>query len=240
MTWRSAVHGGFKRLTGYELTRENGRAAPSAPPCPADYDDEAQAFIADVAPYTTTSAERLHALILATRYVHCHGIPGDFVECGVRHGGSMRAVVATLLSMGDTERELFLFHRTAEPASSPAEDPPGDEPPTAPASPQDVISAFHRLPYPEERIHHIRDRLDATVSRAPERIAVLRVNTGRYATTGHALTHLYPRLVSGGVLLLDGYGGRPGARQAVDEFLEKTGARLLLLRTDEGRVAVKP
>lgn len=236
MTWRNAVDG--DRLTGYEPTRADAPVALSAPPCPADYDDEAQEFIADVAPYTTTSAERLHTLILATRYVHCHGIPGDFVECGVRRGGSMRAVAATLLSMGDTARELFLFHRTEEPDAPWEEEAPDDEPP---ASAQQVADVFHRLLYPDQRIHHIRDRLDAAVpGRAPERIAVLRLNTGRYATTGHALTHLYPRLVSGGVLLLDGYGGRPGARQAVDEYLEKTGARLLLLRTDEGRVAVKP
>jgi hypothetical protein len=47
-------------------------------------------------------------------------------------------------------------------------------------------------------------------------------------------------LVSGGVLLIDDYGWWQGSKAAVDEFLEKTGARLLMLRMDEGRIAVKP
>jgi hypothetical protein len=42
------------------------------------------------------------------------------------------------------------------------------------------------------------------------------------------------------VLLIDDYGFWQGARQAVDEFLEHTGARLLLLPMASGRIAVKP
>ncbi|CAM5580846.1 hypothetical protein SBADM41S_10823 [Streptomyces badius] len=40
--------------------------------------------------------------------------------------------------------------------------------------------------------------------------------------------------------MIDDYGYWQGSRQAVDEFLEQTGERLLLLRMDEGRIAVKP
>jgi hypothetical protein len=46
--------------------------------------------------------------------------------------------------------------------------------------------------------------------------------------------------VSGGVLLIDDYGWWKGAREAVHEFLEESGERLLLLRMASGRIAVKP
>jgi hypothetical protein len=55
------------------------------------------------------------------------------------------------------------------------------------------------------------------------------------------LHHLFPRLVSGGVLIVDDYGHWKGARQAVDEYLDSTGIRLLLCRIDfTGRIAVVP
>lgn len=41
--------------------------------------------------------------------------------------------------------------------------------------------------------------------------------------------------MSGGVLIIDDYGWWQGSRQAVDEFLEKSGERLLLVRMSSGR-----
>ncbi len=75
---------------------------------------------------------------------------------------------------------------------------------------------------------------------APERIALLRLDTDWYASTKHELETLYPRLVNGGVLIVDDYGHYEGARQAVDEYFAETGERVLLNRIDyTGRVAVK-
>ena len=37
------------------------------------------------------------------------GIEGDIVECGVWRGGSMMAAALTLLRLGDTDRDLYLF-----------------------------------------------------------------------------------------------------------------------------------
>jgi O-methyltransferase len=40
--------------------------------------------------------------------------------------------------------------------------------------------------------------------------------------------------------MIDDYGHWKGSRRATDEFLERTGAQLLLVRMNSGRVAVKP
>ena len=97
------------------------------------------------------------------------------------------------------------------------------------------------MPYPEDRVHFVKGKVEDTVPGGRRsRSSILRLDTDWYASTRHELEHLYPRLVSGGVLLIDDYGWWQGSREAVDEFLEKTGARLLLLRMDEGRIAVKP
>ena len=75
---------------------------------------------------------------------------------------------------------------------------------------------------------------------APERISLLRLDTDWYDSTVHELKHLYDRLTPGGVIVFDDYGYWEGARKAVDEFLERTGEPLLLIRTGTGRLAVKP
>ncbi|MGW6359819.1 TylF/MycF/NovP-related O-methyltransferase [Streptomyces sp. NPDC055092] len=222
---------------------------------PEDYDDEAKDIIRAVKPYTMTSPERLNAFILATRHIVKHDIPGDIVECGVWRGGSMQACAKALLSQGDTERGLYLFD-TYEGMTPPTEEDlrrdgksaeellaaqGKDRPIWAVATLDDVKSGFRDVPYPENRLHFVQGKVEDTVPRqAPEQIAILRLDTDWYASTKHELEHLYDRLVPGGILLIDDYGYWQGSRQAVDEFLEKTGERLLLLRMDEGRIAVKP
>jgi hypothetical protein len=232
--------------------------APASPPqlkLPADYDEEAQEVIRAVKPYTMTSPERLNAFILATRYVVQHDIPGDIVECGVWRGGSMQACAKTLLSMQSTDRDLYLFD-TFEGMTPPTEEDTRTDGKSAAellaayekdraiwavATLDDVKSGFTEVPYPEERLHYVQGKVEDTVpDEAPEQISILRLDTDWYASTKHELDHLYSRLVSGGVLLIDDYGYWQGSRKAVDDFMEKTGERLLLLRMDEGRVAVKP
>lgn len=167
----------------------------------------------------------------------------------------MQACAKTLLALGETDRGLHLFDTfegmpppTAEDLrrdGKSAEDllaaQGKDRPIWAVASLEDVQAGFENVPYPGERVHYVQGLVEDTVPhQAPEQISILRLDTDWYASTKHELEFLYPRLVSGGVLLIDDYGYWQGSRQAVDEFLEKTGERLLMLRMDEGRIAVKP
>jgi hypothetical protein len=75
---------------------------------------------------------------------------------------------------------------------------------------------------------------------SPGPLALLRLDTDWYESTRHELEHLYARVPSGGVLIIDDYATWQGARKAVDEFLERTGERLLLVPIAAGRIAVKP
>jgi hypothetical protein len=81
---------------------------------------------------------------------------------------------------------------------------------------------------------------DTLPSSAPESIALLRLDTDWYESTRHELIHLFPRLVSGGVLILDDYGHWQGARKALDEYFEEHGVKMLLNRIDySARIGVK-
>lgn len=229
---------------------------PKPPYFPDDFDEELRRIILEVRPYTKTSKDKLHALITATRYLTKHQIPGDVVECGVWRGGSMHAVARVLDSFGDHSRDLYLFD-TFDGMTAPTEkDTRTGDGVTAQelmdrstkeagiwayASLEDVKAGFATVPYPAEKIHYVQGKVEDTVpGQAPETISLLRLDTDWYESTRHELEHLYSRLVSGGVLIIDDYGSWQGSAQATDEFLESTGARLMLLRAGTGRVAVKP
>ncbi|MEA2450875.1 MAG: O-methyltransferase [Thermoleophilaceae bacterium] len=266
---RARVNKTLVKLTGYRLEKPRPpkppkpkppppppKPKPKRAPLPKDYDDEAKEVIRAVRRYTMTDADKIFALIQATRYVSHHRIPGDVVECGVWRGGSMQAAARTLHAAGDTDRDLYLFdtyegmpppterdlRRDGKPAAELLEAAPREESKVwAVATLEDVQEGFAQVPYPAERVHFVKGRVEDTIpDEAPERIAILRLDTDWYESTRHELEHLYPRLVSGGVLLLDDYGYWDGARQAVDEWLEASGERLLLTRMASGRLAVKP
>jgi hypothetical protein len=231
--------------------------APPAKPArefPADYDPEYREVMQAVRPFTMTGNDKLHALITATRYIHRYRIPGSVVECGVWRGGSMHAVARTLDQLGDHSRDLYLYD-TFEGMTEPSDkDVRYDGRPAsgilaksdkqslvwARATLEDVQAGFETVPYPSERLHFVKGPVEETVpAGAPDEIAILRLDTDWYESTVHELEHLYPRLVPGGVLIIDDYGHWQGSRRATDEFLDRTGERLLLLRADSGRVAVK-
>lgn len=233
-------------------------AAPKPKPeikFPVDYDEGAREIIRAVKPRTMTSPEKLNALINSVRYVVRNDIPGDIVECGVWRGGSMLAVAKTLLEVGDTERELHLYD-TFEGMSEPTEHDKRHDGKSAAdmlatsdkssgvwayATLEDVQETMAQAAYPGERVHYYKGKVEDTIpGDAPEKISILRLDTDWYESTRHELEHLWPRLVPGGVLLLDDYGWWDGARRAVDEWLAELKVPVLLLRMDEGRIAVKP
>jgi hypothetical protein len=203
------------------------------------------------------SPERIYALCDAVRYVSINAVPGDIVECGVWRGGCMMAAARTLLELGDTTRTLYLFD-TFDGMTKPGDrDVAFDGIPATVALRQskkedansvwcyaplgEVQEAIRTVGYPIDRIRFVRGRVEETLPlQAPDRVALLRLDTDWYESTRHELVHLFPRLSPGGVLIIDDYGHWKGARQAVDEYLRDNKVPLLLNRTDyTGRIGVK-
>jgi O-methyltransferase len=224
-----------------------------------DYEPELERTIRRVRRYTMTTPRRIAALCDSVEYAVRAEVPGAVVECGVWKGGSMMAAALTLLRLDAADRDLYLFDTFQ-----------GMPPPTAhdtisaydgyspmrhwrrrrreggantwhyaPAG--DVRAALLSTGYPAERVHLVEGRVEDTLpARAPDQIAVLRLDTDWYESTRHELEQLYPRLEPGGALILDDYGHYEGARRAVDEYFEARGERPLLSRIDyTGRVGVK-
>ena len=216
---------------------------------PSDYQADDIAIISAVAPYTMTSTERIHALINAVRYLVSNRIPGDFVECGVWKGGSIMAMALTLLEMQRVDRALYLFDTFAGMTHPGIEDVDylGRDASQildavkCLALQEEVEAAVSTTGYDRSQIHFVKGPVEETIpSQAPPSIALLRLDTDWYQSTWHELSHLFPRLVRGGVIIIDDYGHWQGARRAVDEYLEDQGVSLFLHRIDyTGRIGVK-
>lgn len=233
-----------------------GPDAARAERVPAHFDKDAIELIRKVRPRTMTSPIKLFALIQSVRYAVAAQLPGDIVECGVWRGGSMQAVAWALEATGDTERDLYLFDtfegmppptshdrrtRDGSTAADLMQRHDTSHPVWAVAGLDDVIEGMAETNYPEQRVHMVKGLVEDTIpTEAPEQIAILRLDTDWYASTRHELEHLYPRLVPGGVLILDDYGHWEGARKATEEYLSSIKDELLLLPMATGRIAVKP
>lgn len=225
-------------------------------------DDAHRSVIDQVRPHTMTSGERIAGLVDAVQYVVRREIPGAFVECGVWRGGSVLAMVLTLSRLGVEDRDVYLFD-TFEGMTAPTDADTSQFAEPALTTwmrarrtgrhawesvfgPQQfgleqVQELVASSGYPPSRLHFVAGPVEETVpDRAPPEVALLRLDTDWYESTRHELVHLYPRLGTGGVLIIDDYGHWEGCRRAVDEFFSTEAPPLLLSRLDyTGRMAVK-
>ncbi len=223
----------------------------------ADLDPAFQPILHRCQPATMTSVERLYALYKAVEYLSAAGIAGDFVECGVWRGGSMMCAALTLLRAADISRQLYLYD-TFEGMVPPllADVDLNGQPAAARLSLEKRTESSHiwayapidtvhgnmaSTGYPEDNITYVRGPVEQTIpDTVPETIALLRLDTDWYASTRHELEHLFPRLVKGGVLIIDDYGHWQGARRAVDEYFSTSDCKILLNRIDyTGRVGIR-
>jgi O-methyltransferase len=218
----------------------------------SDFDPEFLEIYRRCSPFTMTSIERMYALYQATRYVVEHEVPGDVVECGVWRGGSSMLAAMTLDRAGDRQRALHLFD-TFEGMTRPTQEDGGeafaewsrlqddDVNRWCYAALEEVEANMRSTGIAAERVRLVQGRVEDTIPEAaPTSIAILRLDTDWYQSTYHELCHLFPRLSPEGVLIIDDYGRWDGARQAVDQYFDETGERILLNRIDPtGRIGVR-
>jgi hypothetical protein len=218
---------------------------------PRDVEQADVALVREVQPYTMTAAEKIFALLDAVKYITQNGIEGDVVECGVWRGGSMMAAAKALLRLNDTRRTLHLFDTFAgmpEPSEKDADfggtaaglrlQKESGVQAYAPLG--EVRNVMESTGYPPQKIRYVVGKVEETLpAAAPDRIALLRLDTDWYESTRCELVHLFPRLSTGGVLIVDDYGEWKGCRLAADEYFSKNATRIFLVRAEYARVAVK-
>lgn len=196
----------------------------------------------------------------SVKYICENDIAGAVIEFGVWRGGiSMIARTAMVQFKKDLDQFLFdTFEGMPNPseldielssnkyalnllrATKKKEKRNGDYDIWCLAGIDDVKVGMEKIGSDSRKINYIQgDVLDTVPSSLPESIAICRIDTDWYESTAHLLKHCWPRIVHGGVLILDDYDYWKGARSAVDEFFERENLKPLMLRPDSGRLVIK-
>tara|TARA_B100000242_G_scaffold9496_1_gene6232 strand:+ start:1040 stop:1888 length:849 start_codon:yes stop_codon:yes gene_type:complete len=210
---------------------------------------------------TMVSFERVIDTILAVKYVVERGLDGDFVECGPYRGGN--SIAAKLkLENSNSNKQLFLYDTfTGMSVPNPnidksllqnlnsldihTENQEEDFNKWCYSSIEEVKNNFDKFGNGYENVKFIKGMVEETLineDNLPDSIAVLRLDTDWYESTLLELEVLYPRLVKGGVLLIDDYGYWEGSRTAVEEYFSRpdTSDKPYLARSDfDGRIGIK-
>ncbi len=208
--------------------------------------------------YTMVNKERSFALYEATKYISRNKIEGDVVECGVWKGGQTMIMAHTLLQENDINRKIWLYD-TYEGMSEPTEDDmristnekakslllKKDKTTERDniwcyAPIEEVKKNVMSTGYNPNNLVFVKGKVEDTIpNQIPEKIALLRLDTDWYESTRHELVHLFPRLVKGGVLVIDDYGTWAGSKKAVDEYIKENNIKILLTRITAGCIGVR-
>jgi len=228
-----------------------------------DQDPRFRDALRQVRGYTMSTPELCYALFQAIEHIRTSEVDGAIVESGVWRGGNVALCALALLASGDASRDLYLFdtfdwswpdltqwdtkygqgtaaERNA--ALKKRRNAPQEFLDAQGVSETNVRDFIVDTGYPSEKIHTIKGFVQDTIpENAPEKIALLRLDTDMYDSTYHELVHLYPRLVSRGILFIDDYPTEHGCVKAVEQYFSEAGSRPFLSRIDtQGRIAVKP
>jgi O-methyltransferase len=244
--WKDVVEAGFAKF-GYSVRRI--RKAEAYP----DMDPPFWEVMESCRNYTMTSVERVYAIYKSIEYLTRYEIDGDIAECGVWRGGSAMACALSLMHFGDQDRKIYLYDTYEGMSQASAKDvsfegQTGDDVIAGRDGERLIVSLdavqenLYSTGYPRENLVFVQGKVEDTIpGTAPDRLALLRLDTDWYESTKHELEHLFPRLVSNGILIIDDYGYWRGAREAVDEYFRTVESPVLLDRIDHtGRLAVKP
>lgn len=233
-----------KYFTEYKVFQKNNYS---------DFSNDELDIVNNVKSYTMTSPERIVSLIRAINYIEENNIEGSVVECGVWKGGS---TMAALLALKNKNRSIYLYD-TFEGMSEPTKEDESFKDESAHKAYQtkdeywkrikcysslsEVEHNIHSTNYPKDKINFVQGKVEDTIPNTiPDKIAVLRLDTDWYESTMHEMIHLYPKLVNGGVIIIDDYGHWKGCRKAIDEYVLKHNITLLLNRVDYTcRIGVK-
>ena len=222
-----------------------------------DFEPSFNSIMETCKPFTMTSEERLYSFNKSVEYIVKNNIEGDIVECGVWKGGSSMCAMLSLVQLNAANRNFFLYD-TFEGMSEPSEmdanllgvdaknllsqsEKTTEDVMWCYAPIDDVKNNISKTQYPSNLINYVKGKVEDTIPNTlPDKIAILRLDTDWYESTYHELVHLFPKLVTGGVIIIDDYGHWKGAREAVDQYFKEQGVQILLNRIDyTGRIGIK-
>ena len=182
--------------------------------------------------------KRLDNLQFVVEDVIAKGIPGDLVETGAWRGGACIFMRAILKAHGDRDRKVWVADSfegvpTLNPEKYPADaGMKTHKKKFLAVSLETVKTNFDRYGLLDDQVKFLKGWFKDTLPTAPiEKLAVLRLDGDLYESTMDSLVNLYPKLSSGGYIIVDDTI-IPACAKAVEDYRKKHGITEPIIRID--------
>jgi hypothetical protein len=191
-------------------------------------------FIEIVSQLSITSTDRIKRLYMELENIRVSNIEGDLVECGVYRGGNILGMMEYCNSFG-LNKKIWLYDTFSGMTSPTAMDK--DHNNIWAQDQWDIILCKEGLDQVKQYLSHssyknivyvVGDVCETLQHQhnIPNQIALLRLDTDWFDSTQCELEVLFPKLVSGGSLIIDDYGHWQGCKLATDKYFQDTNYKL--------------
>lgn len=175
--------------------------------------------------HTMIGFKRLDNLQFCIESVLKERTPGDLIETGVWRGGATIFMRAVLEAYEAKDRQVWVadsFEGLPPPNAAKYRHDTGDTHHTRQdlaISLEEVRDNFERYGLLDDQVRFLKGWFRDTLPEAPiEKLAVIRLDGDMYESTMDGLANLYPRLSTGGYIIVDDYGAVPACKQAVHDY----------------------
>ena len=206
-------------------------------------------IIKSISNFSMSTPANHWAIIQSIKHISKNNIDGDFVECGVWKGGNiiLFKLIANQQQLNKKIYAFDTFEGMPEPGGMDFDLKNIDAKKTFNKyKDKDIKWCYSTLDEVKSNIKSfdknyidsysfIKGKVEETLNdekNLPNKISLLRLDTDFFESTKKELEILFPKLVSGGVLIIDDYGHWKGAKRAVDEYFELEKNFLWLHRID--------
>ena len=191
---------------------------------------------------TMIGIKRLENIEFCIKEIIKNNIEGDLIETGVWRGGAVIYMKAVLEALGDNNRKIY--------AADSFEGLPKPDIKKYKADENDIHHSFTQLSIGEEivknnfkkydlmddRILFLKGWFADTLPVAPiNKLSLLRLDGDMYGSTMDAIRPLYPKLSSGGFLIVDDYHLK-GCRLAIDDYRKEFNITDEMISIDQNSV----
>ena len=175
---------------------------------------------------------RVHQILWATQ--NCFKLDGDFVECGTGRGMMMSAALHNLKNWNSAGKKLYLcdtFQPFGIDPSTGRNDKRFGVRDTYAKSLSDVEENFSQWKGINFVVGFVPDSLQSVVI---EKVAFLHIDLNNPAAEVSALRHFWPKVVEGGIIVLDDYAQVASQNQAMNVLAAEIGFSILTTGTGQG------
>lgn len=190
--------------------------------------------------HTLIGRKRMDQLQVAIETLEREDIQGDLIETGVLRGGACILMRAVLKALQNKQRKVWVADSfqgfpESELMAHGIKNP--EQFNRQAANLAEVKALFARYQLLDEQVQFLPGFFEDSLPHAPiKTLALLRLDSDFYTSTACTLQHLYPKLVTGGFVIIDDYYIFEGCRRAVREYRSTHHIQTPLERIDAAAV----